>query len=85
MGGMIIFKFVICFIAGTGSFVVITGFTMNLMPSSRVMNTEKLPIVVLGTRLAIQLPNLGTCDRDGSIIYEPFWGRRVLNGRNDHF
>ncbi len=39
------------------SFVAITGFTINLIPSSNVINTEKLPIVVFGTRLAIQLPN----------------------------
>ena len=35
------------------SFVVITGFTINLIPRSNVMKTEKLPIVVLGTRLDI--------------------------------
>ena len=39
------------------SFVVMTGFTINFIPSSSVINTEKLPIVVLGTMLAIQLPN----------------------------
>ena len=33
------------------SFVVMTGFTMNLMPSKNVINTEKFPIVVDGTRL----------------------------------
>ena len=33
------------------SFVVITGFTMNLTPSRKVINTEKLPIVADGTRL----------------------------------
>ncbi len=38
------------------SLVVMTGRTMNLMPSRKVMNTEKLPIVVEGTRLAVQLP-----------------------------
>ena len=32
------------------SFVVMTGFTMNLIPSSIVMKTEKLPIVVLSIR-----------------------------------
>ena len=32
--------------------VVITGHTMNLTPSSSVMNVEKPPIVVPGTRLA---------------------------------
>lgn len=35
------------------SFVVITGFTINFMPSKNVMNTEKLPIVVEGTKLEI--------------------------------
>ena len=35
------------------SLVVITGFTMNLMPSKKVMNTEKLPMVWEGSRLAI--------------------------------
>ncbi len=34
------------------SFVVMTGRTMNLMPSSSVMNTEKFPMVADGTRLA---------------------------------
>ena len=35
------------------SLVVITGRTMNLTPSRNVMNTEKLPMVREGTRLAI--------------------------------
>ena len=34
------------------SFVVITGFTMNLMPKRNVMNTEKVPMVAGVTRLA---------------------------------
>ena len=34
------------------SFVVITGLTMNLMPSRNVMNTEKVPMVAGFTRLA---------------------------------
>ena len=34
------------------SLVVMTGRTMNLMPRRKVMNTEKLPIVWEGTRLA---------------------------------
>ena len=38
------------------SFVVITGFTINLIPRKKVINTEKLPIVVFGTRLAKKLP-----------------------------
>ena len=33
------------------SFVVMTGFTMNLMPRRNVMKTEKFPMVVDGTRL----------------------------------
>ena len=35
------------------SFVVITGLTINLMPSRNVIITEKLPIVAEGTRLDI--------------------------------
>ena len=35
------------------SLVVITGFTMNLMPRRNVINTEKFPMVVEGTRLEI--------------------------------
>ena len=38
--------------------VVITGLTRNLMPSSSVMTVEKLPIVLLGTRLDAQLPTI---------------------------
>ena len=34
------------------SLVVITGLTMNLMPSRNVINTEKLPMVWEGSRLA---------------------------------
>ena len=34
------------------SLVVITGRTMNFTPSRKVMNTEKLPMVAEGTRLA---------------------------------
>ena len=32
-------------------FVVITGFTMNLIPRSSVMKLENPPMVLLGTRL----------------------------------
>ena len=35
------------------SLVVITGFTMNFIPKIIVINTEKLPIAVVGTRLEI--------------------------------
>ena len=38
------------------SLVVMTGLTMNLMPSRNVINTEKPPIAREGTRLASQLP-----------------------------
>ena len=34
------------------SLVVMTGRTMNLMPSRKVMKTEKLPMVADGSRLA---------------------------------
>ena len=50
---MIRVRFGICCIS---SFVVITGRTMNLMPSSSVMSTEKLPIATDGTRLETRLP-----------------------------
>ena len=38
------------------SFGVMTGLTMNLIPNSIVIITEKPPIVLLGTMLAAQLP-----------------------------
>ena len=38
------------------SLVVMTGLTRNLIPRRKVMNTEKPPMAVLGTRLEIQLP-----------------------------
>ena len=38
--------------AAMASLVVITGRRMNLMPSRKVMNTEKPPMVAAGTRLA---------------------------------
>ena len=38
-------------VAAISSFVVITGFTMNLIPRKSVIITEKFPIVVEGTRL----------------------------------
>ena len=43
------------FFAGTfsiASFVVMTGRTMNFIPSRNVIMTEKLPIVADGSRLA---------------------------------
>ena len=42
------------FFAGTfsiASLVVITGLTINLIPRRNVINTEKFPIVVEGTKL----------------------------------
>ena len=39
--------------ASIESFVVMTGLTMNLIPRSSVMNTEKPPIAWLGIRLDI--------------------------------
>ena len=59
------------------SFVVMTGFTMNLIPSSRVMDTEKLPIVVLGTRLAMKLP-AKVNSRTVTIMTMPFLMSRFL-------
>ena len=59
------------------SLVVITGLTMNLMPSRNVINTEKLPMVVEGTRLATQLPttvNSSTL----AIMIRPFLISRFL-------
>ena len=44
------------FLAGTSaiaSLVVITGFTINLIPKRKVIKTEKFPMVVDGTRLEI--------------------------------
>lgn len=35
------------------SFVVMTGLTINLMPSRKVIKTEKFPIAAGGTRLAM--------------------------------
>ena len=59
------------------SLVVMTGRTMNLMPSRKVMNTEKLPIVAEGSRLATQLPttvNTSTL----TIMMRPFLMSRFL-------
>ena len=50
---------------------------MNLMPSRKVMNTEKLPIVAEGSRLATQLPttvNTSTL----TIMMRPFLMSRFL-------
>ena len=63
--------------AAIASFVVITGLTMNLMPSSIVMNTEKLPIVAFGTRLATQLPT-SVNSSTAAIITRPLRTSRFL-------
>ena len=59
------------------SLVVITGLTMNLMPSRNVINTEKLPMVVEGTRLATQLPTTVN-NSTLAIIIRPFLISRFL-------
>ena len=59
------------------SFVVITGFTINLIPSSSVIKTEKLPRVVFGTRLAIKLP-ASVNSRTNIIMTMPFLMSRFL-------
>ena len=59
------------------SLVVMTGRTMNLMPSRKVMNTEKPPMVAEGTLLATQLPttvNSSTL----TIMIRPFLISRFL-------
>ena len=59
------------------SLVVMTGRTMNLMPSRKVMNTEKPPMVAEGNRLATQLPttvNASTL----TIMMRPFLMSRFL-------
>ena len=50
---------------------------MNLTPSRRVMNTEKLPIVVFGTMLAIQLPTVVKHSTE-IIMIIPFFISRFL-------
>ena len=65
------------FVPVMDSLVVITGFTMNLMPSSRVMKTEKPPMAVLGTRLEIQLPT-SVKHRTATIMTSPFLISRFL-------
>ena len=54
------------------AFVVITGLTMNLMPSKSVMNTEKLPIATDGTRLETKLPTTVKISTV-IIITSPIW------------
>ncbi len=59
------------------SLVVITGFTINLIPSSRVIKTEKLPMVVFGTLLAAQLP-IRVKSKTVTIITRPLRMSRFL-------
>ena len=56
-------------------FGAMTGLTMNLMPSSRVMKTEKFPMVVCGTRLATPLPTNVKASTD-TIMITPFFMSR---------
>ena len=59
------------------SLVVITGLTMNFTPSSMVMNTEKLPMVLLFTLLDTQLPTMVN-NSTVTIITRPFFTSRFL-------
>ena len=59
------------------SLVVITGFTMNFTPNTMVINTEKLPMVLLGTRLETQLPTI-VSSSTAAIITRPFFTSRFL-------
>ena len=59
------------------SLVVMTGRRMNLTPSRKVMNTEKLPMVAEGTLLATQLPTTVKA-RTLTIMIRPFLMSRFL-------
>ena len=59
------------------SLVVMTGRTMNLTPSRKVMNTEKPPMVAEGTLLATQLPTTVKA-RTLTIMIRPFLISRFL-------
>ena len=59
------------------SLVVMTGFTMNLIPSRNVMNTEKPPMVADGIRLETQLPTTVNA-RTLTIMTSPFLISRFL-------
>ena len=50
---------------------------MNLTPSKSVINTEKPPIVLLGTRLDTQLPT-SVKHSTAAIITRPFFTSRFL-------
>ena len=58
------------------SLVVMTGRTMNLTPSSIVINTEKLPMVAPGTLLATKLPTIVKAST-AAIITAPFFTSRL--------
>ena len=58
------------------SLVVMTGRTMNLTPSSIVINTEKLPMVAPGTLLATKLPTIVNTST-AAIITAPFFTSRL--------
>ena len=57
--------------------MVITGRTINFTPSRKVMNTEKFPIVVEGTRRAMKLPTTVNA-RTLTIMISPFLISRFL-------
>ena len=59
------------------SLVVITGFTRNLIPRSRVIMTEKLPMERLGTLDAMKLPTRVKTSTDISMMI-PFLISRFL-------
>ena len=54
-----------------------TGLTMNFTPSSSVIKTEKLPIVVFGTTLATKLPTK-VRQSTAIIMMRPFLMSRFL-------
>ena len=63
--------------AAMASLVVMTGLTMNLMPSSRVIQVEKPPMAEEGTRLDTQLPTR-VKHSTAAIITRPFFTSRFL-------
>ena len=63
--------------ADMDSLVAITGLTMNLMPSSRVIQVEKPPMAEEGTRLDTQLPTR-VKHSTAAIITRPFFMSRFL-------
>ena len=63
--------------AAMDSLVVMTGLTMNLIPSISVMKVEKPPMVEEGTRLDTQLPTRVKTSTE-HIITRPFLMSRFL-------